>query len=150
MQAGGFLLKKSSNVTNAINIGQAPWICYYFVMQENTELVRSKLLKEKQLLEKELETIGRRNPDNPADWEAVPPEARGEADKNIAADMIEGFEEAYATEGELEQRLAKISSALERIDKGTYGICQVCGKQIEEERLMANPAATTRVAHRND
>jgi sigma-B regulation protein RsbU (phosphoserine phosphatase) len=35
--------------------------------------------------------------------------------------------------------LKEIDSALERMDKGTYGICVVCHDPIEEDRLLINP-----------
>jgi len=41
-----------------------------------------------------------------------------------------------------EQALAQIEHALERLEKGTYGLCEQCGKPIDHERLMARPAAT--------
>ncbi|HCX89581.1 MAG: RNA polymerase-binding protein DksA [Deltaproteobacteria bacterium CG12_big_fil_rev_8_21_14_0_65_43_10] len=42
-----------------------------------------------------------------------------------------------------ERRLIlKIKSALERIDEGTFGICEVCGEEISEKRLKARPVTT--------
>lgn len=41
-----------------------------------------------------------------------------------------------------ERQLAEIEAALRRIEAGTYGTCQVCGKPIGEERLEAVPFAT--------
>jgi len=38
--------------------------------------------------------------------------------------------------------IEKIKEALERIDQGSFGICEVCGKEISEERLMARPVTT--------
>jgi DnaK suppressor protein len=38
-----------------------------------------------------------------------------------------------------EQRLEEIAAALLRIDNGTFGRCQECGKEILEERLEAIP-----------
>ncbi len=38
--------------------------------------------------------------------------------------------------------LSKISSALERIDAGEFGICEMCGDEIGEERLKARPVTT--------
>lgn len=35
--------------------------------------------------------------------------------------------------------LAQVNAALERMDEGTYGICQSCGRPIGEERLEAFP-----------
>jgi RNA polymerase-binding transcription factor DksA len=43
----------------------------------------------------------------------------------------------------LEKRLADVENALNKIDGGSYGICEVCGNKIEEDRLEANPAART-------
>ncbi len=38
--------------------------------------------------------------------------------------------------------IEKIKEALDRIDSGAFGICEVCGKDIGEERLMARPVTT--------
>jgi DnaK suppressor protein len=37
---------------------------------------------------------------------------------------------------------AKIEEALARIDDGTFGICEVCGDEISEDRLEARPVTT--------
>lgn len=36
----------------------------------------------------------------------------------------------------------KIKEALERIDDGTFGICELCGEEISEGRLKARPVTT--------
>ena len=36
----------------------------------------------------------------------------------------------------------KIKEALERIEDGTYGICESCEEDISEERLKARPVTT--------
>lgn len=38
--------------------------------------------------------------------------------------------------------LMQVDSALERINNGTYGICEVCREQIEADRLIADPLIT--------
>jgi DnaK suppressor protein len=38
--------------------------------------------------------------------------------------------------------IEKIKEAIERIDNGTFGICEVCGRGIKEERLNARPVTT--------
>jgi DnaK suppressor protein len=38
--------------------------------------------------------------------------------------------------------IEKIKEAIERIDNGTFGICELCGKEIGEERLKARPVTT--------
>ena len=41
-----------------------------------------------------------------------------------------------------ERVLAEIDAALERIEAGTFGTCEKCGKPIGDERLEALPYAT--------
>lgn len=43
--------------------------------------------------------------------------------------------------------LNQIDEALDRIDKGLYGICEVCGKEIGEERLTAIPWTKLCIEH---
>jgi DnaK suppressor protein len=38
--------------------------------------------------------------------------------------------------------ILKIREALERINKGTYGICEACGSEISIKRLKARPVTT--------
>jgi len=38
--------------------------------------------------------------------------------------------------------IGKIKDALERIENGNYGICEVCGEDISEARLKARPVTT--------
>jgi DnaK suppressor protein len=39
------------------------------------------------------------------------------------------------------QKLVQIEEALKKIDEGSYGICESCGDEIDEERLIAMPFA---------
>ncbi len=48
----------------------------------------------------------------------------------------------YTLEEHDERLLAAIDEALERIDAGTYGICDNCGAQIAPDRLEAMPWTT--------
>jgi sigma-B regulation protein RsbU (phosphoserine phosphatase) len=45
--------------------------------------------------------------------------------------------------------LQQVDSALERIDKGSYGICDVCHDPIEEDRLLVDPLITLCIDHLN-
>ena len=38
--------------------------------------------------------------------------------------------------------IGKIKEAIERIEQGTYGICEDCGEEISTERLKARPVTT--------
>ncbi len=117
-------------------------------MEKNYEKYIQKLTEEKKLLEEEMQSLGRKNPSNPKDWEPVPSVMdASSSDKNEMADLMEDFEEVSATQSELEKRLNEVDSAMLRIKNGKYGICSVCGKEIEEKRLDANAAATTCMEH---
>ncbi len=119
--------------------------------KEKIKLYKGKLLEEKDKLEAELKTVGRINPDNPSDWEAVPSDVNErEVDPNKMADNIEEYENNTAILKQLETQLLDVNVALEKIEKGTYGICEVSGDLIEEGRLNANPAARTSMKHMNE
>lgn len=100
---------------------------------------------------KELETVGVHNPDNPADWvERGDDMSTSEADLNDVADRTEDFDERRATLAVLETRYNNIRRALAKIEAGTFGKCEACGAEIEEDRLDANPAARTDKAHMDE
>ena len=115
--------------------------------KEKIEYFKKKLLEEKKLLEKELSTIGRINPDNPKDWEAVPVDTDRDTDPNDKADNIEEYENNTAILKQLETQLLDVNDALMRIESGTYGVCIDGGEQIGEGRLEANPSARTCSVH---
>ncbi len=52
------------------------------------------------------------------------------------------LEKRLALENRIRQEMAKVEHALDKIVKGTYGICDNCGKPIDPERLEALPQAT--------
>lgn len=109
---------------------------------------KEKLEKERILLEEELGTISRVNPNNPRDWEATTTDIQVDsADENEVADKMEELEENKAILSRLEPQLNEVKAALKRIEEGTYGICEVSGDAIEKERLEANPSARTSIKH---
>lgn len=114
-----------------------------------TTTYRTRLEEEKRTLEEQLQRVGRRNPSNPKDWEAVPQETGQEADPNDRADQIEHFGDNTAILKDLEIRYNEVNDALTRIEAGTYGSCRVCGRTIETERLEADPSADTCLEHRD-
>ena len=56
-------------------------------------------------------------------------------------DLIER-EKNVALLTQLEHKLEGVDAALRSIDKGKYGICERCGRQIDPERLEVRPDAT--------
>jgi RNA polymerase-binding transcription factor DksA len=63
------------------------------------------------------------------------------------ADKIEDLEEENVENAGLKVRLSNVARALKKIEDGTYGVCEISGEKIEEDRLEANPAARTCKAH---
>ncbi len=118
---------------------------------DQTAHFKQKLETEKAVLEGELSNLGTRNPSNPSDWVVDKPE--GEvfgADKSDNADIIEAEQQNNATLNELEGRLNQVIAALEKIEKGAYGVCEISQEDIEVERLEANAAARTCKSHMQD
>ena len=73
-------------------------------------------------------------------------------DNSTSADIVD--QASSYTEKNVELRainrqiklIAKIDSALKRIDKGTYGFCDETGEPIGLKRLIARPVATLCIA----
>jgi len=105
---------------------------------------------EKQLTKvtEELSTIGTydRSNDN---WEAILDETEeaASADLNINADLVESWNERRAILSTLEREYHDTKRALQKITAGTFGICEISGQAIEEDRLRYLPTARTCEAH---
>jgi len=63
-------------------------------------------------------------------------------DSSDAAIVVENDEILEAIEDAATSELRSIEHALERIDAGTFALCENCGRQISAERLRAVPHAT--------
>lgn len=59
-----------------------------------------------------------------------------------AADATTDLQRQAALETQMRNRLAGIEHALDKIESGTYGICDKCGGQIDPKRLEALPEST--------
>jgi len=105
---------------------------------------KEKLLNEKKLLEDELQTIG--EIDEKGNWESVPnnetinQEVQDEADM---AERSEDYEERSSKLNLLSKRLNDVNHALSKIGTKDFGICEVCGNKIEEDRMEVNTSART-------
>jgi len=114
----------------------------------DTEQFRKKLLAEQAQLEEELGGIGQKSPESAGGWEATSGGMEVDnADENEVADKLEELEENAGVVSKLDRQLMEVKAALDRIEKGTYGICEICGKPIETERLQANPSARISIKH---
>ena len=108
----------------------------------DTSEFRSLLERERRRM---MDTIAHLHEESPRNMEDEVGELAGRGSDNHLGDMAtvtfdreldEGLEEGA------QQTLAQIDRALARLEEGTYGRCERCGKPIAEERLRARPWAT--------
>lgn len=114
--------------------------------QASIEKLKDKLIKEKSLLEEDLSSFSHKDPDLEGNWETDFPsygDNRAEQDEN--ANEVEEYENDLPVEYSLETRLQHVNEALKKIENGTYGVCEICEKPIEKERLEVEPSAKTHV-----
>ncbi len=117
-------------------------------MEAHIQKHEARLKEMLEAITKELQTVGVHNPENPSDWTAVQADPEDDdADSNLTADTIEEWNERTSFIETLEPRYNDIVRALEKIQAGTYGTCEVCGEEIEEPRLEVNPSARTCMTH---
>ena len=53
------------------------------------------------------------------------------------------WEMALARKERIKQHIQELQHALDRLDSGAYGRCQICGAEIDPERLEIIPTAAT-------
>ncbi len=99
--------------------------------QEFIEEMKQRLLEEKRGLAGEVK-----------ETDGFPDYGRSEEEN---ATEVADFQARSASNSAASERLEEINAALERIQQGTYGVTED-GTVIPEERLRANPAATTVIA----
>ncbi|MBI4123101.1 MAG: TraR/DksA C4-type zinc finger protein [Parcubacteria group bacterium] len=104
--------------------------------------LKEVLEKERSLVEQELSSFAKKDTKLPGDWDTQHPRVP-EGNEEEAADEVEEYESNISVEQELELKLKEVTSALDRIAKGTYGTCEKCGEPIQKERLLAIPSART-------
>ena len=120
------------------------------IQQSDLEDFRITLERERDEVEEELSAHGRVQDEN-GDWMGTSEEADGEeADPLDAANNIEELVTNIPLVEELEDRHIEIVDALERIENGTYGICEASGEAIPLERLKATPAARTTIEYADE
>lgn len=107
--------------------------------------LEEKLKTQKEDLENQLSRFAKKDENLKDDWDTKYPKkssgATGSSALEEAADEVEEYANALPVEHALEIRLRNVRLALERIKKGTYGICENCHKEIEEKRLEVYPEA---------
>lgn len=109
------------------------------------EKIHEKLLEEKGKVEGELSRFAHRvKTGGDVKFEAEYQDIGTGEDENAAE--VANYSDNLSLESTLEKVLRDISSTLRRIEKGEYGVCKYCGKEIDEARLMARPTSSSCIA----
>jgi DnaK suppressor protein len=115
------------------------------MQKELIKTLKEKLEGEKAGIEKELGKFAKKDQNLKGDWDTKFPnwgtESGGSSSLEKSADEVEEYVTLLPIEHSLELKLEGINSALEKIEKGSYGSCEKCKKDIEEERLKVTPEA---------
>ncbi|WP_239094591.1 TraR/DksA family transcriptional regulator [Planotetraspora silvatica] len=81
------------------------------------------------------------------DWDAIVESSALVAtdDEHDPEGSSTAFERAHvqALLDQAQSHLADLDTAMERLDDGTYGVCERCGRPVAVERLKVRPAAKT-------
>lgn len=93
--------------------------------------IRLRLIGQKDVILSEAETAMNSLPEQTI-FPDLGDQATAETDRNFMLRL----------RGREQKLLNKIEEAIERIEAGTFGICESCGEEISIERLIARPVAT--------
>lgn len=102
---------------------------------------RTLLLEEQERLQQIRNSLAREPVDGNSERDAL-----GEisfADQHpadVASETFEREKDVSILEN-VDEQLRDVEGALKRLDDGTYGRCEICGKDVGDERLRARPEA---------
>ncbi|HZD70506.1 MAG TPA: TraR/DksA C4-type zinc finger protein [Actinomycetes bacterium] len=102
--------------------------------QQTTDRLHERLVGEQDELTRQLRDLGARQDadgiENPFLDEGFADAGQATAERVNLLTMVKSLRDA----------LHEVQDALQRMEAGTYGVCQRCGNPIPEERLEALPA----------
>lgn len=103
--------------------------------QQTLDKIKKRLLNQQKDLEDQLKAI---TEDDPISVEAVAEASESGTDSWQA----EVHGRVVALKNDLMNFSKRVASSIMRLNQGTYGKCEKCGKEIEALRLEAMPTAT--------
>lgn len=119
-------LKKKTTVTSPLSKEQGRP-----TREEAIKSIKAELLRQKSIL---LGEAGATINNMPA--AILYPDLGDQAEMEIERNFL------LRLRGREQKLLKKIDEALERIENGTFGLCEICGREIDIRRLMARPVTT--------
>jgi len=109
------------------------------INEEKLRKLKQSLMEEKNKLEKDLVRIAKPVDQKEGDYETTYENIGSDKDDN--ATEVDQYTQNLSVENSLEKKLQAVLDALDKIDAGTYGVCEKCHQEIPPERLTANPSA---------
>lgn len=106
-------------------------------MAVDFNIIRSRLVQEQKRLNEELEQLNASHRSITIERREGSPYGKREEEANGAADL----EKRLALESRIRDTLVQVEHALQKLDEGTYELCDSCGQRIDRARLEALPQA---------
>ncbi|MEM1443899.1 MAG: TraR/DksA C4-type zinc finger protein [Verrucomicrobiota bacterium] len=103
-------------------------------------LSADELIDLEELILAELERIRAESAASEEEREAISPDVS--IGRLSRLDLMQMQEVAKEADRRREERIARLEVALDQLDEGTYGRCEVCGDDIDFARLKITPEAT--------
>jgi RNA polymerase-binding transcription factor DksA len=111
--------------------------------KEILEKIKKDLLERKSQIENELAGFAKKDDHIKDNYRSEFPDYNTDNKEDENAGEIAEYTDNLSIEYSLETTLRDINKALDKIEKGNYGKCSYCGKEIPEERLLARPASSS-------
>jgi len=96
--------------------------------KEKLEVCKNKLQHERLLIVREIKDL-----EKPVDFGSDIDHFEEKAEE------VEDISNRFGEKNDLKKRLDQVEQALQKIETGDYGVCETCGKNIEEEILDIDP-----------
>lgn len=110
------------------------------MLNKSLSIVKDKLKKQQEKIKKQLAEISNCSKRKGGySYEAKFPEYGRSEDEN--ANEVADFVDSISLGKSLEKSLIEVESALEKIANNQYGLCEVCKKKINRQRLEILPTA---------
>ncbi len=106
---------------------------------ETIEVIQKKLNQQRAETEARIVELEKTDPFN---LEAAADMVDDRTSSDDEAQINEVHERIASQVSSLRNSIVRIDSALERIQNHSYGVCEACGKEIEETRLAIMPLAS--------
>lgn len=112
----------------------------------NTDLARQRLAEERARLDGVKSSFDDEHLDESESYSVGELSSYDQHQADMGTETFEREKDLSILE-QVEAELADVEHALRRLDDGTYGTCEVCGKVIPDDRLEAMPATRLCLEH---